>query len=119
MLWKGCYTVLLDRIKELCKKRGITVSELENRVGFGKNSIYKWKTQSPKIETIQKVADYFNVSTDYLLGRTDNPDPDNTKLDTSDLEDVLDNMKSFGGVEMTDRDKETIRAFLKGKFSDR
>ncbi|OTO24946.1 hypothetical protein A5877_000453 [Enterococcus sp. 3C7_DIV0644] len=119
LLWKGCSTVLLERIKKLCKKRGITVSELENRVGFGKNSIYKWKTQSPKADTLQKVADYFNVSTDYLLGRTDNPDPDNTKLNTDDLEDVLDNMKSFGGVEMTDRDKETIRAFLKGKFSDR
>ncbi|OSP57086.1 transcriptional regulator, partial [Enterococcus faecium] len=53
--------MLFERVKELCKKRGISISELENRIGFGKNSIYKWKTQSPKIETLQKVADYFHV----------------------------------------------------------
>ncbi|HBI2108766.1 TPA: helix-turn-helix transcriptional regulator, partial [Enterococcus faecalis] len=65
--------MLFDRVKELCKKRGISISELENNVGFGKNTIYKWKNQSPKAETLQKVADYFGVTTDYLLGRTDTP----------------------------------------------
>ncbi|MEC3942279.1 helix-turn-helix transcriptional regulator [Enterococcus mundtii] len=108
-----------DRIKELSRKRGKNPKQVAIELGLGENLFYKWKTSSPTADKLQKVADYFNVSTDYLLGRTDNPDPDNTKLDTNDLEDVLDNMKSFGGVEMTDRDKETIRAFLKGKFSDR
>lgn len=65
--------MLFDRVKKLCKKRGISISELENNVGFGKNTIYKWKNQSPKAETLQKVADYFGVTTDYLLGRTDTP----------------------------------------------
>ncbi|MBW5783797.1 helix-turn-helix domain-containing protein, partial [Listeria monocytogenes] len=62
-----------DRVKELCKKRGIAVSKLESDVGFGKNSIYSWKQNNPSSDKLQKVADYFNVSTDYLLGRTDNP----------------------------------------------
>lgn len=62
-----------DRVKELCKKRGIPVSKLESDVGFGKNSIYSWKQNNPSTDKLQKVADYFNVSTDYLLGRTDNP----------------------------------------------
>lgn len=111
--------MLFERVKILAKKRDKNLKQVATELGFSENAFYKWSKQSPKADTLQKVADYFNVSTDYLLGRTDNPDPDNTKLDTSDLEDVLDNMKSFGGVEMTDRDKETIRAFLKGKFSDR
>lgn len=110
---------LFERIQELAKKRDKTLKDISLELGYSKNYLYTLQKQSPKAENLQVIADYFKVSTDYLLGRTDNPDPDNTKLDTSDLEDVLDNMKSFGGVEMTDRDKETIRAFLKGKFSDR
>ncbi|EAF4220029.1 XRE family transcriptional regulator [Listeria monocytogenes] len=65
-----------DRVKELCKKRGIPVSKLESDVGFGKNSIYSWKQNNPSSDKLQKIADYFNVSTDYLLGRTDNPQID-------------------------------------------
>ncbi|MDA9429116.1 Phage transcriptional regulator, Cro, CI family [Enterococcus mundtii 1A] len=110
---------LFERIQELAKKRDKTLKDISLELGYSKNYLYTLQKQSPKAENLQVIADYFNVSTDYLLGRTDNPDPDNTKLDTNDLDDVLDNMKSFGGVEMTDRDKETIRAFLKGKFSDR
>ncbi|AQZ43485.1 transcriptional regulator [Listeria monocytogenes] len=62
-----------DRVKELCSKRGIPVSKLESDVGFGKNSIYSWKQNNPSSDKLKKVADYFNVSTDYLLGRTENP----------------------------------------------
>ncbi|EAG4505975.1 XRE family transcriptional regulator [Listeria monocytogenes] len=61
-----------DRVKELCKKHGIAVSKLEYDIGFGKNSIYSWKQNNPSSDKLKKVADYFNVSTDYLLGRTDN-----------------------------------------------
>lgn len=111
--------MLLERIKELCKKRGITVSELENRVGFGKNSIYKWKTQSPKIETLQKVADYFNVSTDYLLGRTDNPyvgiSPEQREMT---IEEALNSVMSYDGKPVTENDREVLKriaeAYLDG-----
>lgn len=83
--------MLFDRVKELCKKRGISVSDLESNVGFGKNTIYKWKTQSPKVETLQKVADYFGVTTDYLLGRTDTPQF--TRKDERDVQKMLTEMK--------------------------
>lgn len=61
-----------DRVKELCEKHGISVVRLEEKVGFGKNSMYSWKKNKPSTEKLEKVADYFNVSTDYILGRTDN-----------------------------------------------
>ncbi|EGO8565465.1 TPA: helix-turn-helix transcriptional regulator [Enterococcus faecalis] len=82
--------MLFDRVKELCKKKGISISELESNVGFGKNTIYKWKNQSPKAETLQKVADYFGVTTDYLLGRTDTPQF--TRKDERDIQHMLDDM---------------------------
>lgn len=60
-----------DRVKELCRKHGITVVQLEEKVGFGRNSMYSWKKNNPSSDRLEKVADYFNVSVDYLLGRTD------------------------------------------------
>lgn len=113
--------MLFERVKELCKKRGISISELENRIGFGKNSIYKWKTQSPKIETLQKVADYFRVSTDYLLGRTDDPNisvaSEKRKLT---VEEALASVMSSDGKPLTDNDRqiltELIEAYIEKKY---
>lgn len=60
-------------VKELCKKHGISLNALEEKLGYSRNALYKLKTQKPSAERLQEIADYFNVSTDYLLGRTDNP----------------------------------------------
>ncbi|HEL2218507.1 TPA: helix-turn-helix transcriptional regulator [Streptococcus suis] len=62
-----------ERIKELCKKHGISLNALEEKLGYSRNTIYSLKKQKPNAERIAEIADYFNVSTDYLLGRTDNP----------------------------------------------
>ncbi|HDT8326371.1 TPA: XRE family transcriptional regulator, partial [Listeria monocytogenes] len=43
---------------------------------MGENAIYSWKVKTPGADKLKAVADYFNVSTDYLLGRTDNPQID-------------------------------------------
>ncbi|WP_239255371.1 helix-turn-helix domain-containing protein [Listeria ilorinensis] len=64
-----------DRVKKLAGKQKISIVELEEKLGFGRNSLYSWKKKTPNGESLQKVADFFNVSTDYLLGRTDNPAP--------------------------------------------
>lgn len=62
---------LRDRIKELANQRKVSVAELERALGFGNGSISKWNKQSPSTEKLKQVADYFGVSTDYLLGRSD------------------------------------------------
>lgn len=62
-----------EKIKELCQQRGITLIQLEETLGYSRNTLYKLKTQKPNAERIAEIADYFNVSTDYLLGRTNNP----------------------------------------------
>ncbi|HEM5195289.1 TPA: helix-turn-helix transcriptional regulator, partial [Streptococcus suis] len=61
------------KIKELCKKRGISLNKLEEELGFSRNTIYSMKSKKPNAERLQEIADYLNVSLDYLLGRTDNP----------------------------------------------
>lgn len=62
-----------DRLKELTNKQGISLNKLEENIGLGKNTLYSWKKKIPSGQNLTKVADYFNVSTDYLLGRTDDP----------------------------------------------
>ncbi|HFI0103524.1 TPA: helix-turn-helix domain-containing protein [Streptococcus suis] len=77
-------------VKELCKKHGISLNALEEKLGYSRNALYKLKTQKPSAERLQEIADYFNVSTDYLLGRTDNPriagDEKSDNLDTAETQ---------------------------------
>lgn len=60
-----------ERIQELSKERGLSVRELGRKLDIGETTIYKWKTQTPKLDVLEKVADYFDVSVDYLVGKTD------------------------------------------------
>ncbi|MBC1565079.1 helix-turn-helix domain-containing protein [Listeria booriae] len=60
---------LVDRIKQLCSEKNITLAELERQTGISNGQIRRWDTSSPKLDNIKKVADYFNVSIDFLTGR--------------------------------------------------
>lgn len=56
-----------ERIKELCKMNGISMNKLENELHFGKGYISKLGESTPNVSKIKKIADYFNVSVDYLM----------------------------------------------------
>lgn len=60
---------LVERIKQLCRNKGIDLGILENELGFGKKSVYKWDKNTPSLERVIKVADYFDVSLDFLTER--------------------------------------------------
>ena len=66
---------MLDTIKELCTRRGISINDLEEALGYPKNTLYRLKRQNPGADKLEAIADYFGVTTDYLLGRTDQKDP--------------------------------------------
>ena len=59
-----------DRIDALCKERGTNISTLEKAVGLGSGTILKWDHQAASAEKLALVANYFGVSVDYLLSRT-------------------------------------------------
>lgn len=80
--------MLVEKIKQLCQDRQITFAELERKTGISNGQIRRWSTVSPKSETLQKVADYFQVSIDYLLGRTENPELETTNID-NEYEDLV------------------------------
>lgn len=64
-----------ERLRELRSKEGISQQELSNRLGFNRATYARYETGNtqPDFDTLQKLADFFDVSTDYLLGRTDKP----------------------------------------------
>mgnify|MGYP001622910442 FL=1 len=62
---------IYERVQYLAKNQGLSVRELGNKLNIGPTTLYKWKKQTPKSDILIKVADYFGVSTDYLLGRSD------------------------------------------------
>lgn len=55
-----------DVISELCKKRNLAITALERELGFGRGSIGKLRTGNTTLERLQKIADYFGVSINYL-----------------------------------------------------
>lgn len=59
------------RIREIRKKCGLTMKELAERVGVSESAISQYETgrRQPDYETLLKIADYFGVSVDYLLGK--------------------------------------------------
>lgn len=64
-----------DRILQLMERDGVSAVKLQKDLGLNANAVFYWKTgrQKPSAETLSKLADYFGVSVDYLLERTDNP----------------------------------------------
>lgn len=63
-----------DRLKELRKNKNISQEKLGEILRVSANAIYSWENNrtQPPIETITKLADYFGVTTDYLLGFNQN-----------------------------------------------
>ena len=62
-------------IKELCKSRGTSVSKMLSECGIRKSLIYDLEKRdwTPSISVAEQIANYFDCSVDYLLGRTGNP----------------------------------------------
>ncbi len=62
-----------DKFKEIRKDKNLTQEELAMHLNIARSTIagYETKRKEPDYETLRKIADFFEVSIDYLLGRTD------------------------------------------------
>lgn len=123
-----------ERIQELSKERGLSVRELGRKLDIGETTIYKWKTQTPKLDVLEKVADYFDVSVDYLVGRTDKKLPfdrwekmygdavreEQSKYNVSKTSDLAENdvVFTFEGKKIPKEDLALIREIIKRTRKD-
>ena len=72
MFWK--------RLNELMQEKNITFYKLSKETGITESAFSKWKKdkyKNPQQETVDKISQYFEVSSDYLLGKTDERDISN------------------------------------------
>lgn len=108
-------------VKDLCEKQGISLNTLEEKLELGKNSLYGLKRNQPSAERLQQIADYFNVSTDYLLGRTDNPAIAGVKTTKTEIDLKKDAAESFfyDGYELNDEDLDLISSLLEARMRNR
>lgn len=106
-----------ETIKDLCKQHSIAVTALEKELGFGRGSIGKLRNGQTSAERLQKIADYFNVSTDYLLTGIDDDGltiKDNRDI-AKDMESIrtkllngADGPLSYDGEPITEEDAELL-----------
>ncbi len=97
-----------EKLKKLRKEKKVTQEQLAQIIGVERSSIGKYETGTqPSTDIIKRIADYFGVTTDYLLGR-----------DTSDYSDVK--VALFGGDgEVTDEMWDEVKQFadyVKAKY---
>lgn len=60
---------IYQRIKDLANEKNISIRELEKQLGFSNGAVNKWEIKAPS-DKLEAVADYFGVTVDYLLGKT-------------------------------------------------
>ncbi|MCL2696464.1 MAG: helix-turn-helix transcriptional regulator [Oscillospiraceae bacterium] len=67
---------IVDKIFNLLKEKQLTQKNMAETIGVSTGNISDWKSgkAKPSITVIPKIADFFNVSIDYLYGRTENPE---------------------------------------------
>lgn len=65
-----------ERLNELRKNKGLNQTELAKELNVAKQTVSNWENgnRNPDNDMLIKIANYFEVSLDYLLGRTENPD---------------------------------------------
>ena len=67
--------ILNQRLKELRIRDGVTQRDIADRIGVATRNIqnFEYGTARPKLENLISLADFFNVSLDYLVGRSNSP----------------------------------------------
>ena len=59
--------LIYDKIKEVCKSRGVSVASVEKKAGLSNGAISKWNDVSPTVDKLNAVAKVLKVKIDTLL----------------------------------------------------
>lgn len=114
--------MLQDNLKKLREERGLTKRELCEKTGISERAYltYEFGEREPKISVVQKLADFYGVTTDYLLGRPDAKPPEEPldefarKEHLKSLEKVF--MKKY--LALTEEQRDKVLDFLRGVLAE-
>lgn len=117
--------VFYDRFEELCRAKGVKPQRACIEMGLSRSIAAKWKNTGtkPSADVLPKIADYFNVSIEFLLsGEQTQTAPTLTQKDerdiAKDLERIMDSMENggdlmFDGKPLSSEAKESLAAAMK------
>lgn len=102
-------TKFLETVLSLLSKKGVSKNKMLTDLKLGKNSFVNWENRGtiPGGNSLNKIAEYFEVSTDYLLGNTQTSAENDKEMSTEDIE-IIKMIKS-----LSPEKKEMFLKFLK------
>ena len=120
---------LKERIKELCKVNGVSMNKVESDLNFGKGYISKLGKSTPNASKIRQIADYFDVTVDYLISGKESSQGIEVKLTRKDEKDIARRLEStleelensqdglmFSGEPLDDETRELLKASLENSI---
>ena len=99
-----------NKISKLRERRGLSQVQLAEKLHMSQGSLGMYETgkRKPSLETLELIADFFNVSTDYLLGREEGGEK------IYDIDEMINNAMMFKGEPLTENDREILRGVIEG-----
>ena len=103
--------ILSKRIKEICKQKKIPIKTLLEECGMNRNTIYDLEKKQvfPASDKISRIADHLEVSIDYLLGRTDDPEQKTEPTPPTETEKLIQKINL-----LTENEKQLLAAMIDG-----
>lgn len=101
------------RISELRKQAGMSQFQLAKVLDIAASTLGMYETgkREPSLKVMQRIADYFGVTTDYLLGRPEEKkEKDSNSVDLADKKALL----TYQGIPLSDEDREIIIRLMRG-----
>lgn len=104
------------RISELRKQAGMSQFQLAKVLNVATSTLGMYETgkREPSLKVMNRIANYFNVTTDYLLGR-----PELKKETDIDLDNALDNAVAYNGKPISDDDRAVAKSLLQAYFGNK
>jgi hypothetical protein len=87
--------LIYDRIKQLCKENGVTVTGTEATLGFARGSLCKIDKNKPSMDKVAKLADFLHTTTDYIMTGNSAGDLSSNSLTPKDERDIAKDMENI------------------------
>lgn len=100
-----------DRFKQLCEEKGVSCNKAALDIGLSNATQTKWRKTgaTPRGDTLDKIAAYFDVSTDYLLGKEEQKSP--PRKGERDGSEIMFALSRGGEQEITDEMFDEVKKF--------
>lgn len=106
-----------ERVKKLCKEKNVSMNQAETEIGLAKGYISKLNNSNPNTKTLKKMANYFNVSVEYLLtGKEEEDAQKKTSLTDQEELDILNDVDVI--IEKLKNGEEVVLRFNGEKTDD-